>query len=248
VQGEGAAEEIERGVHLAQRIKPSLDILVVGRGGGSMEDLWCFNEERVVRAIADCSIPTVSAVGHEIDVTLSDLAADVRALTPSEAAERILPDASELMSRLVESHHRLNRSVLRQVQEAKQHLRLLAERPILKEPMEQIQLRRQRLDDLQDRMERHWSMRLERARSPIDRLAGQLAGIYALNPLIIIELTGNLHPEAIMILFLVLASILALSNRIALAAIPFGFAVSTKFIPVLFIPFLKIYLNFVIYH
>jgi exodeoxyribonuclease VII large subunit len=104
----------------------------------------------------------------------------VRALTPTEAAERILPDASQLMSRLVESHHRLNRSVLRQVQEAKQHLRLLAERPILKDPMEQIQLRRQRLDDLQDRMERHWSVRLERARSPIDRLAGQLA---ALNPL-----------------------------------------------------------------
>jgi exodeoxyribonuclease VII large subunit len=145
-----------------------------------MEDLWCFNEERVVRAIAGCSIPTVSAVGHEIDVTLADLAADVRALTPTEAAERILPDASQLMSRLVESHHRLNRSVLRQVQEAKQHLRLLAERPILKDPMEQIQLRRQRLDDLQDRMERHWSVRLERARSPIDRLAGQLA---ALNPL-----------------------------------------------------------------
>jgi exodeoxyribonuclease VII large subunit len=180
VQGEGAAEEIERGIHLAQRIEPSLDILVVGRGGGSMEDLWCFNEERVVRAIAGCSIPTVSAVGHEIDVTLADLAADVRALTPTEAAERILPDANELMSRLVESHHRLNRSVLRRVQEAKQHLRLLAERPILKDPMEQMQLRRQRLDELQDRMERHWSMRLERARSPIDRLAGQLA---ALNPL-----------------------------------------------------------------
>jgi exodeoxyribonuclease VII large subunit len=180
VQGEGAAEEIERGIHLAQRIQPSLDLLVVGRGGGSMEDLWCFNEERVVRAIADCTIPTVSAVGHEIDVTLADLAADVRALTPTEAAERILPDANDLMSRLVESHHRLNRSVLRQIQEAKQHLRLLAERPILKDPMEQIQLRRQRLDDLQDRLERHWSVRLERARSPVDRFAGQLA---ALNPL-----------------------------------------------------------------
>ena len=77
VQGDGAADEIADAVRLANRIRPRLDALVVGRGGGSLEDLWCFNEEPVVRAIAASEIPTISAVGHEIDVTLSDLAADV---------------------------------------------------------------------------------------------------------------------------------------------------------------------------
>jgi exodeoxyribonuclease VII large subunit len=86
VQGDTAAAEIVRGIRLAQRIRPELDVLIVGRGGGSMEDLWCFNEEIVVRALASCTIPTVSAVGHEIDVTLSDLVADARAMTPSQAA------------------------------------------------------------------------------------------------------------------------------------------------------------------
>jgi exodeoxyribonuclease VII large subunit len=82
VQGSGAAEEIAQGIALANRIEPTLDVLVVGRGGGSIEDLWSFNEEIVVRAVAASRIPVVSAVGHEIDVTLCDLVADVRALTP----------------------------------------------------------------------------------------------------------------------------------------------------------------------
>ena len=81
-------------------LSPPPDVLVVGRGGGSLEDLWAFNEEPVVRAIAASRIPTVSAVGHEIDVTLADLAADVRALTPSEAAERVVPAAEEISGRM----------------------------------------------------------------------------------------------------------------------------------------------------
>ncbi len=86
VQGAGAAADIVRGIETANRLADPPDVLVVGRGGGSLEDLWCFNEEPVVRAIYASRIPVVSAVGHEIDVTLSDLVADVRALTPSEAA------------------------------------------------------------------------------------------------------------------------------------------------------------------
>ena len=100
VQGDGAAQEIVAGIRLANRLSPRPDVLVVGRGGGSLEDLWAFNEEPVVRAIAASRIPTVSAVGHEIDVTLADLAADVRALTPSEAAERVVPAAEEISARM----------------------------------------------------------------------------------------------------------------------------------------------------
>lgn len=91
VQGEDAAQQIAaalRGVHQL----PNVDVVICGRGGGSLEDLWAFNEEVVARAIAACRLPVISAVGHEIDVTIADLVADVRALTPSEAGERVVPD------------------------------------------------------------------------------------------------------------------------------------------------------------
>src|SRR4029077_1511347 len=115
VQGEGAANEIVAGIRLANRVSPRPDVLVVGRGGGSLEDLWSFNEEPVVRAIAASKIPTVSAVGHEIDVTLADLVADVRALTPSEAAERIVPAAEEIGARVRAYHQRLRHAAHRRV-------------------------------------------------------------------------------------------------------------------------------------
>ncbi len=115
VQGKEAAKEIADGIRLASRVRPKLDLLVVGRGGGSLEDLWCFNEEVVVRAIAACPLPTVSAVGHEIDVTLCDLAADVRALTPTEAAERILPDSQLLIQQLAAVHRSMTQHVQLQV-------------------------------------------------------------------------------------------------------------------------------------
>ncbi len=95
VQGEGAAEDIARGIREAALLSGA-EVLIIGRGGGSMEDLWAFNEETVVRAISDCPIPVISAVGHEVDVTLSDFAADVRAATPSAAAEIAVPDRRKL--------------------------------------------------------------------------------------------------------------------------------------------------------
>ena len=107
VQGEGAAREIAAAIELVNRLSDSVDCLVVGRGGGSLEDLWAFNEEPVVRAIHASRIPVVSAVGHEIDIALADLVADVRALTPSEAAELVVPAAEEITAALGGQQKRL---------------------------------------------------------------------------------------------------------------------------------------------
>ncbi len=180
VQGEGAADEIARGIELAQRIRPALDLLLVGRGGGSMEDLWCFNEEVVVRAIAASKIPTVSAVGHEIDVTLSDLAADLRALTPSEAAERILPSQEEVREALLNLSRRSTRAILSMLEHYRLRLDGLRQRPVLTRPDETIQRRVQRLDEL--------SLRIEQAidRKIIDyrhRLGTQAATLEAISPI-----------------------------------------------------------------
>ena len=98
VQGDGAAGEIARAIRLVNQLQPPFDVLVVTRGGGSMEDLWCFNEEEVVRAIFASRVPIVSAIGHEIDVTLADLVADVRALTPTEAAQRVVPSGEAIVA------------------------------------------------------------------------------------------------------------------------------------------------------
>lgn len=148
VQGEGAAEEIVRGIRVAARIQPVLDILVVGRGGGSVEDLWCFNEEIVVRALVDCPIPTVSAVGHEIDVTLSDLAADVRALTPTEAAEIVAPSKDELLELFKNTESRINSLVQNHIQRNESKLRSLATRAILEDPARLLESPTQLLDDV----------------------------------------------------------------------------------------------------
>jgi exodeoxyribonuclease VII large subunit len=148
VQGEGAAAEIVAGIRAANRLRPAPDVLIIGRGGGSLEDLWAFNEEAVVRAIAASRIPTVSAVGHEIDVTLADLAADVRALTPSEAAERVVPAAEDLVARLTQHRTRLRIASLRQLALAESRLAGLAAQRPFRRPFDVIHDRSRRLDEL----------------------------------------------------------------------------------------------------
>jgi exodeoxyribonuclease VII large subunit len=177
VQGEGAAEEIARGIRLANQLAEPPDVLVVGRGGGSIEDLWCFNEEPVVRAIFASAIPTISAVGHEIDVTLADLVADVRALTPSEAAERVVPSGEEVRSLLVNYRERLTASLRSRAQQARGRLQSLAERRIFRRPHDALQELSRRVDELETRATRAAWQRLARSQDGTRALAAQLAGL-----------------------------------------------------------------------
>ncbi|MCC7474684.1 MAG: exodeoxyribonuclease VII large subunit [Pirellulales bacterium] len=177
VQGEGSVQEIVSGIRLANRISPRPDVLVVGRGGGSLEDLWSFNEEPVVRAIAASRIPTVSAVGHEIDVTLADLAADVRALTPSEAAERIVPAAEELGTRLQIYEKRLRHAATRHMAVASARLASIASQRPLRRPFEIVHDRARRLDELATHADRTLRRFLQERESGLARMAGKMESL-----------------------------------------------------------------------
>jgi len=177
VQGEGAAEEIAEAIQVVNRLPLSIDCLVVGRGGGSLEDLWAFNEEIVVRAIHASRIPVVSAVGHEIDVTLADLVADVRALTPSEAAERVVPDAEELFRALAGQRQRMLISLRRRASQARSRLDQLAERRVFRKPFERVHDLARRLDEWSSRWSRAARQRLAIARGRADSLAGRLESL-----------------------------------------------------------------------
>jgi exodeoxyribonuclease VII large subunit len=180
VQGEGAAQDLVRGIRLANALADPPDILVVGRGGGSLEDLWCFNEEPVVRAIHASRIPVVSAVGHEIDVTLSDLVADVRALTPSEAAARVVPAAEEVRAGLDGMRERLAAGLRGRAADARSRLDALAQHRVFRRPFDRIHDLARQLDDLELRAQRAIGHRLTRHR---DRLASLAAHLESLSPL-----------------------------------------------------------------
>jgi exodeoxyribonuclease VII large subunit len=157
VQGEGAAWEVARAIERFARHGLEVDVVIVGRGGGSVEDLWAFNEEPVARAIAACPVPVISGVGHETDFTIADFVADLRAPTPSAAAEHAVPDGIALQSELDVARTRLARS-----------LRRFAGR------------RREQLEFSRDRLERRMRRIVETWRATLARLAGQ---IEALSPL-----------------------------------------------------------------
>jgi exodeoxyribonuclease VII large subunit len=183
VQGECAADEVVRGIELANRLRPALDVLVVGRGGGSIEDLWCFNEESVVRAIFASQVPVVSAVGHEIDVTLSDLVADVRALTPSEAAERIVPSADELLARLGQFQRRMTATLRGRATAARSRVEQLAKSRVLRNPKTLIYDLSRRLDELSEMGQRAIRRRLAKLD---DRLSATAARLESLSPLAVL--------------------------------------------------------------
>ncbi len=147
VQGEGAGADVARAIELLNTHGKS-DVIIVGRGGGSAEDLWCFNEEVVVRAVVASRIPVVSAVGHEVDISLSDLAADVRAATPSHAAELVVPVREELAAFVDAMSERLRLAMQRRVA----HQRDRVSRVRLLHPRQRVERARVRLDELDERM------------------------------------------------------------------------------------------------
>src|SRR6266850_3522629 len=147
VQGEGAAKEIAEAI-ADLNCFAGVDAIIVGRGGGSLEDLWAFNEEIVARAIYASKIPIVSAVGHEIDFTIADLVADVRALTPSEAAERVIPSAEELTARLIVLQRRIVAMLRSRATAARRHVEQLSRSRVLRNPQSLIYDLSHRLDEL----------------------------------------------------------------------------------------------------
>jgi exodeoxyribonuclease VII large subunit len=177
VQGEGAAEEIAAAIDAVNRLRVPIDCLVVTRGGGSLEDLWAFNEEIVCRAIYRSRIPVISAIGHEIDVTLSDLVADVRALTPSEAAERVAPAAEEIAAQLAHFGRRLMGTLRARQASARASLEALAGHRVFRRPLERVQLAARRLDELQTAADRAAGNRVLRAREAIASLAARLESL-----------------------------------------------------------------------
>ena len=152
VQGDGAAEEIAAMLDYVNEYALA-DVIITGRGGGSMEDLWAFNEEVVARAVYRSRIPVISAVGHEPDVTICDYVADLRAATPSNAAELAVVDGAELQVRLHNVTARMTQTVLANIQSKRQQLRLLAEKKIMRSPYEYLSERRMLLSMMQQRLE-----------------------------------------------------------------------------------------------
>lgn len=182
VQGEGASEEIAEAV--ADLGASGLcDVVIVGRGGGSLEDLWAFNEEPVARAIVACPVPTVSAVGHEVDVTIADLVADLRAPTPTAAAEAVAPDGVTVLAQLREIPGRLARGLRGTVE--RRRARVAEARSGMTRRLERrLAPARQAVDVAAARLERSIRRRVERRREALNAAAGRLQ---ALSPLAVLE-------------------------------------------------------------
>lgn len=184
VQGDEATVEIANAIRVANSVLPKFDVIVITRGGGSLEDLWCFNEEEVVRAIAASAIPTISAIGHEIDVTLSDLAADERALTPSEAAEKVVPSRDEIIRSVKRSKDYLNQLLFSKLESAVEKLKQIESRPIFRKPLESIRNFQRRLDELETDANRSIRQMTLNQKNQVAALARQLESV---SPLAVLQ-------------------------------------------------------------
>lgn len=205
VQGDGAAEEVAQGIRDFNRFFPEVDVLIVGRGGGSLEDLWAFNEEVVARAIYESKIPVISAVGHEIDFTIADFVADLRAPTPSAAAELVVSSREEALRhvdhllrrllrvedrleffqfRLDEVSGRLERGVRDKLQDLKESLANLRERVQDRSPRVRVKEFQHRLEMFRERFGVTMRSRLENGKWQVERLSQQ---VRLLSPMSIME-------------------------------------------------------------
>lgn len=172
VQGESAATEIVAAIERAQK-HGKADVLIIGRGGGSLEDLWCFNEETVVRAIVGCSLPTVSAVGHEVDFTIADFVADLRAPTPSAAAEKLSPDRLDWLKGLDDRQLRLTQALQGTLRRLETRLTHLSTR--LRDPRRELMEKAQRLDELDLRLQSVIRQRLVKEHTRLENLNNRLS-------------------------------------------------------------------------
>ena len=177
VQGEGAKESIVRGISMLET--KNVDVIIVGRGGGSIEDLWAFNDECVARAIFDCQVPVISAVGHETDVTIADYVADLRAPTPSAAAELAVWDYRQLQGYLDECRLRMNRSMTGTIRINRLRLKELDVRLSYLHPRHKLQDQQQRLIELEEELRTLMRDRVKEARH---RLAIQIEKLNGLSP------------------------------------------------------------------
>ena len=175
VQGAGAKYSIVKGIQTLDRM--NLDVIIVGRGGGSIEDLWAFNEEMVARAIFECGTPVISAVGHETDVTIADYVADMRAPTPSAAAELAVFDYSQFEAQTDLYRRTLNRGMERRLERVRYRLNQDVLRLKMHHPERQLNEKRQRLADLEDRMGRIMERRVTAGRHRLALLAGRLQSL-----------------------------------------------------------------------
>ena len=179
VQGEGAASEIAAAIHAVNNLA-GVDLIITGRGGGSMEDLWAFNEEVVARAIFISNIPVISAVGHEPDVTIADYVADLRAATPSNGAELAVPDQGEVRKLLQQLERRMAHAILSRLNSQRRRLSQLRQARVLQSMKAPIEDRRMLLDFLQRRLSSACEDRLKTERAELARLS---AGLDAMSPL-----------------------------------------------------------------
>jgi len=182
VQGEGAAQEIAEAI-TGLNSDSDIDVIIAGRGGGSMEDLWAFNEEVVARSIYRSRIPIISAVGHEIDITIADLVADKRALTPSEAGELVVPRKDLLIEKIEKFKARLLQSLTGKLRLSKEKLVIIGNSYAMKQPFDRLNRWQQRLDELAQRLNLNITHALNTEREKLSGIAGKLESLSPLNVL-----------------------------------------------------------------
>lgn len=181
VQGEGAVPKIIRGIRMLE--KQQVDVIIVGRGGGSIEDLWAFNEEAVARAIFDCSIPIISAVGHETDTLISDFVADLRAPTPSAAAELAVYEYAACEAQMQEYALRLKRQLMQRIQDERRRLEQMAVKLRYAHPRQKLNEQRQYAADLEERLSGQMEKRLKEERHALALYIEKMNGLSPLKKL-----------------------------------------------------------------